>query len=223
MLARLSNRVSSLALVALIFLSGLYCVRLTLGIPIEALDVFFARWLSALAFTLAALVIAARAISTKPLSTGWLLIAAGQACWAFGISYFALVLWNTDPMPYPSLADAGWLAFYVPTLAGIVLLIRARTAGRTETVTMLDAAIGALAISAAGAALAFGAIVDATGGSSLAIATNLAYPLGDLALVAIMAGGLAMSAAARPPLDTAHGRLLALRDHRHGLPRADRQ
>ena len=58
---------------------------------------------------------------------------------------------------------------------------------------MLDAAIGALAISAAGAALAFGAIVDATGGSSLAIATNLAYPLGDLALVAIMAGGLALS------------------------------
>jgi two-component system cell cycle response regulator len=104
-----------------------------------------------------------------------------------------IVLWDADPMPYPSAADAGWLAFYVPTLAGIVLLIRARTAGRTGTVSLLDATIGALAISAAGAALAFGAIVDATGGSSLAIATNLAYPLGDLALVAIMVGGLAMS------------------------------
>ena len=193
MLASVCNRVSALALIALIFLSGLYCVRLTVGIPIEALDVFFARWLSALAFTLATLVIAARALSMKRLSTGWLLIAAGQACWAFGIAYFAIVLWDADPMPYPSLADAGWLAFYIPTLAGIVLLIRARTAGRTETVSMLDAAIGALAISAAGAALAFGAIVDATGGSSLAIATNLAYPLGDLALVAVMVGGLAMS------------------------------
>ena len=133
--------------------------------------------------------IAARALTSDRPSNGWLLIAAGQACWAFGAFYYAIVLWDADPMPFPSAADAGWLAFYIPTLAGIVLLIRARTAGRTETVSLLDAAIGALAISAAGAALAFGAIVDATGGSPLAIATNLAYPLGDLALVAIMVGG----------------------------------
>ena len=66
-------------------------------------------------------------------------------------------------------------------------------AGHTETISLLDAAIGALAISAAGAALAFGPIMNATGGSQLAIATNLSYPLGDLAVVAIMGGGLAMS------------------------------
>ena len=52
---------------------------------------------------------------------------------------------------------------------------------------------GALAIAGAGAALAFGPIVDATGGSQLAIATNLAYPLGDLGLLAVAIGGLAMS------------------------------
>ena len=96
-------------------------------------------------------------------------------------------------MPFPSLADAGWVALYFPTLAGVVLLIRAHTAGHTDSISLLDSAIGALAISAAGAALAFGAIVDATGGSQLAIATNLAYPLGDLAVVAIMVAGLAMA------------------------------
>jgi two-component system cell cycle response regulator len=193
MLARLSNRVAALALIVLIVLSGLYCVHLTIGVPAESLTVFIDRWLSPVSFTLATLVIAARTLGSSRPSTGWLLIAAGQACWAFGIIYFAVVLWGADPMPFPSAADAGWIMFYIPTLAGIVLLIRDRTAGHTETVSMLDAAIGALAISAAGAALAFGAIVDATGGSSLAIATNLAYPLGDLALVAIMVGGLAMS------------------------------
>ena len=46
----------------------------------------------------------------------------------------------------------------------IVVLVRARIAGTGQTVSMLDSAIGALAIGAAGAALAFGAIVDATGG-----------------------------------------------------------
>ena len=62
--------------------------------------------------------------------------------------------------------------FDLPPLAGIVLLLRERITGGGETVSLLDSAIGALAISAAGAAVAFGAIVDATGGSSVAIATT---------------------------------------------------
>ena len=137
--------------------------------------------MSPLAPALATVVIVARALTSNRPSTGWLLIAAGQAFWSAGAFYYAIVLWYADPMPFPSLADASWLAFYLPTLAGIVLLIRARAAGRGETVSLLDAAIGGLAISAAGAALAFGPIVDATGGSYLAIATNLAFPLADLA------------------------------------------
>ena len=191
MLARLSNRVVRLALVLLIVLACLYTAQVTVGVPIEALGAFLDRWASMVARMLAVLVIAAYARSAGRSSTGWLLIAAGQACWAFGDSYFAIALWDADPMPFPSLADAGWVALYFPTLAGVVLLIRAHTAGHTEPISLLDAAIGALAISAAGAALAFGAIVDATGGSQLAIATNLAYPLGDLAVVAIMVAGLA--------------------------------
>ena len=193
MLSRLSNLAAGLALIVLVVLSALFCVQLTAGIPVEVFDSFLSRWMSPLAPTLAAVVIVARALTSNRPSAGWLLIAAGQVCWAFGAFYYAIALWDADPMPFPSLADAGWLVFYLPTLAGIVLLVRARAAGRSETVSMLDAAIGSLAISATGAALAFGAIVDATGGSTFVIATNLAYPLGDLALVAILVGGLAMS------------------------------
>jgi diguanylate cyclase (GGDEF)-like protein len=83
--------------------------------------------------------------------------------------------------------------FYLPTFAGVVLLVRDRTTGRANAVSLLDAAVAALAIAGAGAALAFGRIVEATGGSQLAIATNLAYPLGDLGLLAVTVGGLAMS------------------------------
>jgi two-component system, cell cycle response regulator len=191
MLARLSNRVVQLALMLLIVLACLYTVQVTVGVPIDALGAFLDRWASMVGRILAILVIAAYARSAGRSSVGWLLIAAGQACWAFGDSYFAIALWDADPMPFPSLADAGWVALYFPTLAGVVLIIRAHTAGHTDSISLLDAAIGALAISAAGAAVAFGAIVDATGGSQLAIATNLAYPLGDLAVVAIMVAGLA--------------------------------
>jgi hypothetical protein len=40
--------------------------------PIGALDVFFARWLSPVAFSLSTLVIAARALSSGRPSGGWL-------------------------------------------------------------------------------------------------------------------------------------------------------
>ena len=191
MTVRIANQVAHLALLTLLVLSGLFVAQTTVGVPTEMLDSFLFRWMSPLAPTLATFVIAVRALTAGRRSPGWLLIAAGQAFWAFGAFYYAIALWYADPMPFPSLADAGWLLFYPPTVAGIVLLVRARITGRGETVSMLDAAIGALAISAAGAAVAFGAIVDATGGSPLAIATNLAYPLSDLALVAILVGGLA--------------------------------
>jgi diguanylate cyclase (GGDEF)-like protein len=191
MVVRTGRQISRLALFALVVLSVLFVAQTTVGIPVELLDDFLYRWMSPLAPTLAALVIVTRTLTSERPSAGWLLIAAGQALWAFGAFYYAIALWTADPMPFPSAADAGWLLFYPPTVAGIVLLLRARIAGSGQTVSMLDSAIGALAIGAAGSALAFGAIVDATGGSQLAIATNLAYPLGDLALVAVMVGGLA--------------------------------
>ena len=95
-------------------------------------------------------------------------------------------------MPFPSLADAGWILFYLPTFAGIILLAQERT-GRRGAASVLDGAIAALAMAGVGAAIAFGAIVDATGGSQLAIATNLAYPIGDLALLALVVGAVAVS------------------------------
>ena len=80
------------------------------------------------------------------------------------IYYYSIVLWTADPMPFPSLADAGWIVFYVPTFAGIILLAQERT-GRRGAASVLDGAIAALAISGVGAAIAFGAIVEASGGS----------------------------------------------------------
>ncbi len=83
-------------------------------------------------------------------------------------------------MPFPSAADVLWLGFYPCAVAALLLLIRSRRGGDTSRVSWLDGAIGGLGIAAAGAAIVFAPIVEATGGSALAVATNLAYPLGDL-------------------------------------------
>ena len=51
-----------------------------------------------------------------------------------------------------------------------------------------DAATAALAAGAVSAALVFGAVVGVVGGDQLALATNLAYPVADLLLLATIVG-----------------------------------
>src|SRR3954447_9698512 len=86
--------------------------------------------------------------------------------------------------PYPSWADAGYLSIYPAAYAGLVLLLRAR-APRLSSTLWFDGLVCALAAAAAGAALVFG-VVASTDGSFAAVATNLAYPLGDLAMLAFL-------------------------------------
>ena len=189
--AMIVRSLSILAAGALALLTAVLCATVTVGLPWPGLIDPLDRWGSPTAFYLAALAIVFRALRPGRLSPGWLLIGIGIALWASGDLYYSAALWTADPMPFPSVADAGWLAFYIPTFAGIILL--ARRASTDRHVSLLDGTIAALAITGVGAAFAFGAIVDATGGSQLAIATNLAYPLGDLALIAVVVCGIAVA------------------------------
>ena len=89
-----------------------------------------------------------------------------------------------DSPPFPSPADAGYLSIYPAAYVGPVLLLRAR-AGRMSPALWLDGLVCALAVAAVGAALVFG-VVASTDGPFATVATNLAYPLGDLALLAFV-------------------------------------
>ena len=81
----------------------------------------------------------------------WGLIGAGSLLWACGDVYWTLVLADDAVIPVPSLADAGYLAFYPLVFAGLCLLVRARVEGapRTLWVDGLTAALAAAALSAA--------------------------------------------------------------------------
>jgi diguanylate cyclase (GGDEF)-like protein len=64
--------------------------------------------------------------------------------------------------------------------------------GRFTPVTMLEAAIGALAVTALGSAVLTPALAGLDRGDTAAVATNLAYPVLDLALLAMIAAGLVL-------------------------------
>ena len=53
--------------------------------------------------------------------------------------------------------------------------------------------IAALAVAALSAAIVFQGVLRTTGGEPLEVATNLAYPVADLALLGLVTGGIALT------------------------------
>ncbi len=113
----------------------------------------------------------------------WAVLTVGLTAYFLGDLYYELVL-PADSPPYPSPADAGYLCIYPAAYVALVLLLRARTDG-VSPLLWLDGIIGGLAAAAVGAALVLG-VVASTEGPLATVITNLAYPLGDLIMLAFV-------------------------------------
>ena len=122
----------------------------------------------------------------------WVTIGAAILCWAAAEVYWTLKILDDPAPPYPSPADVGYLAFYPLAALGLVLLVRARTRELNWQLWM-DGAIAALGTAALGAAFIFDYVANQTSGTSLQIATTLAYPLGDIAILALTVGIIALT------------------------------
>ena len=115
----------------------------------------------------------------------WILMGATIVVWTAGDIAWT-VAWAQDPnAPYPSLSDALWLAWYPVTLVVLYLLVRSRVASFRASL-WLDGIIGALCTIAIAFAFAYGPIADSATGSTAAVLTNLAYPLGDILILGVV-------------------------------------
>ncbi|MHB8659869.1 MAG: bifunctional diguanylate cyclase/phosphohydrolase [Solirubrobacteraceae bacterium] len=122
----------------------------------------------------------------------WIAIGGGCMLWCAGDFYFLFVLAPTGgTVSVPSPSDGAFLSFYPLVFAGLVLLYRARS-GRTSGAEWLDGLTAALAGAALSAAVALDAVLGSVGGTPLAVATDLAYPVGDLLLMGAIAGALVL-------------------------------
>jgi two-component system cell cycle response regulator len=185
-----ARRVTAGALALTSLLVAAIALQAALGIGGGRVEHFFATWVYDGVLVFAAALCLARVFIVPGERVVWALFGAGLALWAAGDVYYSFLLEDTER--FPSLADALWLAFYLPTYAGLGLLVRSRIVSFSASV-WLDGLIGALGVAAIGAAVVFGPVVEATGGSAVAVATNLAYPLADLLLLAIAVGALALT------------------------------
>ena len=120
-------------------------------------------------------------------------LAIGAACIAWGAGDLALTtesLGGADP-PMPSTADAFYVGFFVLCFLAFAILIR-RGNRSSLTATCLDGTIAGLGVATVSAAFVVAVVMSVTGDGALASATNLAYPLGDILLLALCMGGLAV-------------------------------
>jgi len=124
--------------------------------------------------------------------SAWLLIGAAILFWGAAEVYWTAAIEGNPNAPYPSPADVGYLLFYPLAYAGLALLVRARTHEMNWRLWM-DGLIAALGTAALGAAFIFDFVAEKTEGTPLQIATTLAYPLGDIAMLAMVVGVVALT------------------------------
>ena len=157
------------------------------------LDVF-STWVYIALVLGAATLLALRGFARDDRRAPWLALALGAAMWAIGELIYELAYSEAPELaPYPSVADAFWLGSYVAVGTGIVLVLRSRLRRAFHVTMWLDAAIGATTVAALAATLAFDPVLTDTAGAGLEVATDLAYPLADLGLLALVVTLLALT------------------------------
>ncbi len=133
-----------------------------------------------------------RASDYKREHAAWVLIGLAILCWGAAEIYWTAFIENNPSAPYPSPADVGYLFFYPLAYAGLAMLVRAR-AHEINWRLWMDGAIAALGTAALGAAFVFDFVAEKTAGSTVEVATTLAYPLGDIGMVALVVGVVALT------------------------------
>src|SRR2546423_8318632 len=175
-------------------LLGLAAFTLHVGIGLGGAgsDHFFNRWLYSGLLVAAAGACLARAWAVRAERATWLLLGVGLAFWTVGDVYYTFACAGIASPPFPSVADAFYLAFYPCAYIALVLLVRARVRDFPRAV-WFDGLLATLAASALGATVLVETVLRTTSGSIAVVATNLAYPIGDTLLLALTIGVFALT------------------------------
>ena len=175
-------------LIAIVAATGAHAI---LGIGGRSVEEPIRDWLTSAVYILVGVIVCWRAVRTTESRSSW-------AIFAFGISVYGLgnVLWaawieHLPNPPIPSICDGMWLTLYPCCYLGIVGLARLRER-RVPARMWLDGIIAGLGIAAIGAAIVVRPVLATVSGGTAAVITEMAYPLCDLLLAALVVGVLAL-------------------------------
>jgi diguanylate cyclase len=180
---------AALALLPLII--AFAALHALLGMGGAELDTPVRDWLPSIVYVLVAAMVSLRAVRIREARGPWIVFAVGLTLYAAGNLLWAFWLEHLPNPPIPSVSDALWLSFYPFAYVGMAWLALTRSR-RASAGVWLDGIVAGLGITAVGAVLVFRPVLQAATGGTLAVATNLAYPVGDLLLAALVLAFLAL-------------------------------
>jgi diguanylate cyclase (GGDEF)-like protein len=158
---------------------------------------FYDGWIGNLAYGGCALLCAWRAFAIRAQRVAWSAIALSLGLFTTGAVLWTTVVQYWNPVPYPSVSDAFFLIFYPVAYVGVGLLIR-DSMPRISRGVWIDGLIAALGLAALESAVVIDRISSHSQGDLPTVATNLAYPIGDLVLLMMLVALFAMHGW-RPP------------------------
>ena len=121
----------------------------------------------------------------------WVLLGAALMSWASGDLAVTVQSIHGGAVPVPSIADLFYIGFYPLTYIGVVCYLRSEVRG-ISAASWLDGVIAGLGAAALCAMFAFHRILHEAGGGALQVATKLAYPIGDLLLLSLVAAATSL-------------------------------
>jgi two-component system, sensor histidine kinase and response regulator len=157
------------------------------------------------AFVAAACCVVAARRSSGRQRAAWWLIAASSVVWGAGeVAWSVYELGLGLEVPFPSIADAGFLGSMPLAAAGVLLFVSGARGTSTRLRLWLDGAIVFASLLFVAWGLGLSTVYHGTGDSQVAKAIELAYPFGDIVI-----GTIVVLAIRRATVE-AHGRLLLL-------------
>ena len=115
----------------------------------------------------------------------------GAALCAWSLGDFVVAITGSGSVGAPLLGNMLYLCFYPLAYVGVMMLLRLQLRRFTPE-SWLDGIIAGLGAAGLSAVFLFHSVLHAAGGARAVVATNLAFPIGDLLLLALVIGGTAV-------------------------------
>ncbi len=190
-LTRIERGSLAAAFVAVAILLCVTTANAVLGIGGAAAGSFIGNWVTSAIYILVAAIVCLRPlrISAKRRSFGF--VAAGVTVYSAGNVLWTAWLSDLAHPPVPSASDVLWLAFYPLAAAGIVGLTGIRGRNRPPAGVWLDGIVAGGGLAAIGAAIIVPNVLSGPGDAQT-LAMQVTYPIGDLLLVGLVVGIIAL-------------------------------
>jgi diguanylate cyclase (GGDEF)-like protein len=180
--------VAAILLLAIVVTTALHAIFDVGGLPFGRV---MRDWGSSSVYILVALIVTMRAATSTDSRASWAIFAVGISLYGLGNVLWAVWIQDLADPPIPSICDVLWLTLYPASYIGLAGFAHTRER-HVPAGVWLDGLIAGLGVAAIGAAIVFRPLLASTTGSPVAVVTELAYPVGDLLLAAMVVGILAV-------------------------------